>query len=69
MTEENPTRIYSTQGVDWTDDDAIREFARQVHRHFVASVLKSEAVVQQDTQILDSNPDLTQERPERNETK
>jgi hypothetical protein len=42
MAEENVGRLYSTQGVDWSDDDAIRSFAEQVYASFTAAVRESE---------------------------
>jgi len=43
MSEENVGRLYSTQGVDWSDEDAIRAFAAGVHAHIVATVKEAEA--------------------------
>ena len=42
MAEENVGRIYSTQGVDWSDEDAIRKFAQQVHASITAAVRESQ---------------------------
>ena len=43
MAEENVGRLYSTQGVDWSDEDAIHAFARAIHANFVAAVKEAEA--------------------------
>jgi hypothetical protein len=43
MAEENVGRLYSTQGVDWSDEDAIQAFAAKVHANFVAAVKEAEA--------------------------
>jgi len=42
MAEENVGRLYSTRGVDWSDEDAIRRFAEQVYAAFTAAVRESE---------------------------
>jgi|GEM_PF-6697543 len=37
MPEENVRPLYSTQGVDWTDDESILTFAKLVYANLVAA--------------------------------
>jgi hypothetical protein len=43
MSEENVGRLYSTQGVDWSDEDSIRAFSARVYVSFTAAVKEAEA--------------------------
>jgi hypothetical protein len=36
MSEEKVGRLYSTQGVDWTDEDSIRTFSARVYASFTS---------------------------------
>jgi len=37
VAEKDVKRLYSTQGVDWTDDESIATFAKSVYANFVAA--------------------------------
>ena len=36
MPKNNEKKFYETSGIDWNDEESIREFARQVWANFVA---------------------------------